>query len=149
MLNQYTYLRVKSDRQLTKIKFCFYLYYHSLEGWLSVLFSTSQRQSINTLITLQINYFLSSWKRWKKSVWIKRTLIFFFFLSIASYFLKVTQKNVLIIEYDKGNKKYAKDSRITSHHLQVYKSYILHFNKPGCLGHWFHVTWLRLLFKNR
>lgn len=79
MLNQYTYLRVKSDRQLTKIKFCFYLYYHSLEGWLSVLFSTSQRQSINTLITLQINYFLSSWKRWKNLFELREHSFSFFF----------------------------------------------------------------------
>lgn len=115
MLNQYTYLRVKSDRQLTKTKFCFYLYY-SLEGWLGVLFSTSQKQSINTLITLQINFFLSSWKRWKNLFELREHSFSFSFL-FFTYFLKVTQKNVSIIEYDKGNKKYAKDSRITS--LQV------------------------------
>lgn len=90
MLNQYTYLRVKSDRQLTKIKFCFYLYYHSLEGWLGVLFSTSQRQSINTLITLQINYFLSSWKRWKNLFELREHSFSFsfFFLHIFLKWLK-------------------------------------------------------------
>lgn len=114
MLNQYTYLRVKSDRQLTKIKFCFYLYYHSLEGWLGVLFSTSQRQSINTLITLQINYFLSSWKRWKNLFELREHSFSSFFLLHCIIFSKSDSKNVSIIEYDKGNKNMRK-----IHALQV------------------------------